>query len=653
MNASTEDTTRSAHDPAPDAADPYEAAFALFSGGRSAQALARLDSLILAQPSNVQALNLAAICLVTLNRKPEAAAYWRRAVEADPQDAQAHNNLGNVQYELGDFCEAQASFNRAIAIDPRSADGHRNLGWLLHMRERYDEAEACYRRALALRDDDAVILNDLACLLNKLDRHAQAETCARQASHIDPASADIQHTLGCALFGLGRWVEAQAAFQQTLVLRPGDANAHRGLGAACFESGDLAQSEDAYRRALAIHPDDADLCSSLGFILVETGRHEEAEAFYRRAVVLHENHATLNDLGFVLYELRRMHEAQSCYRRALEWAPGSAQISMNLALCLLAMGRFEEGWPLWEARYDPGLKSRNTVVPDLPFPQWQGEPLDGKSLLVLHEQGHGDSLQFARYLPMLRERGVAHLSVACPPALKRLLETVEGVDACVPLAGDHAMRKHDYWCFMMSLPGRFGTTLRTIPAAVPYVRVPAPCADAWHARVPAGAFKVGLVWAGDPRLWQTGTRATTVDRRRSLDATALLPLLQTEGVTFVSLQKGETTRGQIEKLAPQWRPHDVMDDVQDFADTAAIVDRLDLVITVDTSVAHLAGALGKPVWILSRFDGCWRWLDDRDDTPWYPDARLFRQVRPGDWNEVIARVTRALQACVAGKGDKA
>lgn len=651
MNASTEDTKRSAGDPTPDAADPYEAALALFSGGRCANALAQLDRLILAQPSNAEAMNLAAVCLVTMNRKPEATAYWRRAVDANPDYAQAHNNLGNVQYELGDFCESEASYKRAISSEPHSPAGYHNLGRLLHAQERYPEAEACYRRALALHGNDTAILNDLASLLNKRNQYAQAEACARQASRIDSGSADVQYTLGCALFSLGRWAEAQDAFHQTLALRPGDASAFHGLGSVCFELGNLAQSEDAYRRALAIRPDDADTCSSLGFVLVESGRHEEAETFCRRAVVLRENHTTLNDLGIVLYELRRMQEAESCYRRALALMPESAQIRMNLALCLLAMGRYEEGWPLWEARYAPGLKSRNTVRPDLPFPQWQGEPLDGKSLIVLHEQGHGDSLQFARYLPMLRGRGVAHLSVTCPPALTRLLESVEGVDACIPLTRDHEIRKHDYWCFMMSLPGHFGTTLQTIPAAVPYVRVPQPCADSWRARVPAGALKVGLVWAGDPRRWQTGARATAVDRRRSLDAKALLPLLQTEGVTFVSLQKGETTRCQIDRLAQQWRPHDLMGEVQDFADTAAIVDCLDLVITVDTSVAHLAGALGKPVWILSRFDGCWRWLQDRDDTPWYPSARLFRQVRHGDWDEVIARVARALKARVAAKAE--
>jgi hypothetical protein len=234
----------------------------------------------------------------------------------------------------------------------------------------------------------------------------------------------------------------------------------------------------------------------------------------------------------------------------------------------------------------------------------------------------------------------------CPRALVSLFERIEGVDACVAQEDAQNVPPHDFWCYTMSLPLRMGTTLATVPAAMPYLTASAELIGRWGARVPNAPFKAGLVWAGDPRPQLNSAHQT--DQRRSLHVSALLPLLRIPGITFVSLQKGETTQPQIGELPEDLRPFDCMNEVSTFDDTAAIIAHLDLVITVDTSVAHLAAAMGKPVWILSRFDGCWRWLKDRDDSPWYPTVRLFRQTRPGDWNEVIERVALALSECSTG-----
>ncbi|WP_244849906.1 glycosyltransferase family 9 protein [Caballeronia sp. SL2Y3] len=270
------------------------------------------------------------------------------------------------------------------------------------------------------------------------------------------------------------------------------------------------------------------------------------------------------------------------------------------------------------------------------YPQWRGEPLAGKSLLVVTEQGFGDSIQFIRYLPMLKAQGAAKLTVVCPPALAALLESANGVARCVTPDALAALQPHDYWCF---LPARAGTTLDTIPRATPYLHASASRIEYWMRRLP-DTPKVGIAWSGEPRPWMPDSFGAF--SRRWLDASLCELLFATPGVTFVSLQKGPTARAQLAALPARLRPLDPMNDVADFADTAATIASLDLVISVDTAVAHLAGALGKPVWILLCANACWRWLEDRDDSPWYPTARLFRQRAPGQWIEVIERVVDAL-----------
>ncbi|TDY21174.1 glycosyl transferase family 9 (putative heptosyltransferase) [Paraburkholderia sp. BL6665CI2N2] len=333
--------------------------------------------------------------------------------------------------------------------------------------------------------------------------------------------------------------------------------------------------------------------------------------------------------------------AEALFRHVLKHKPNHVGAQWDLSLMLLGEGRFDEDWRLYEARTVEVDGKAISMPPDFDFPVWQGEPLHGKTLVVMHEQGYGDFLQFCRYLTLLKPLGLTRLSVICNPALRPLIESIKGVDACIEPGPVRDVPDHDYWCFLMSLPLRFGTTVDSIPADTPYLRVPDERRALWKRRVRLDGFKVGLVWAGEAKL---GTAAeNAADRRRSLNAQALMPLLEVPNVTFVSLQVGETTRPQLGSIPSAIRPLDPMGEVADFADTAAIIECLDLVIAVDTSTAHLAGALDRPVWILSRFDACWRWLRDRDDSPWYPSARLFRQQKPGDWDGVIERVVQALR----------
>lgn len=461
-----------------------------------------------------------------------------------------------------------------------------------------------------------------------------------------------------ALMRANRLDEAEAALNQALALDPQHLGARLNLGVTMWRLGRLADAEAAYLHVLARASGSASAWNNLGLLYKDMNCLPESEQACRRALALDDSLAEIhNNLGNALWQLGEVEASIEPYRRALALRPDYAAARANLALPLLCLGDYESALPLYESRHDPAMGAEGVARPPVPYPEWQGESLAGKSVLVWPEQGLGDALQFCRYVPMLKAAGAAHVSLACAPTLQRLFETLEGVDRVIPLNGEGIIERHDYWALTMSLPLRFGTTAASIPGRVPYLHASMGDAVRWRTRLqqefaqtpaqtsartePNAPLKVGLVWAGNPRADQASAYA--IDQRRSLDARSFMPLLRTPGVRFVSLQLGATTRPQIAELPDALRPFDPMDEVHDFADTAAVVANLDLVITVDTSMSHLVGALGKPVWVLSRYAACWRWFKDREDSPWYPNARVFRQARRDEWGDVLARVEAALR----------
>ncbi|SAL44008.1 tetratricopeptide repeat protein [Caballeronia peredens] len=550
--------------------------------------------------------------LLDQGRKPETEAMFRRAIELDALDPSAHYNLAILLLELARASEAEAALRHVLMLDARFPGAHRNLGRAMFMLQRFRDAEAWFRHAIELDPADAHAHTGRAAALTLAGELNEAKAACDEAIRLDPASCDAHVNLGAVLLRLERLEEAEAALRTALRLDGQRALAHYNLGTTLMEAGRFAEAEASLRRALELD-------------------RSRVEAW--------------QNLGRVLDRLRRLDEAESAYRNGLTQRPSDPDLEANLALVLLAKGQFAEGWILYESRFSVLRADSRSWDPGLAYPQWKGETLQGKSIVVLSEQGLGDALQFCRYLPLLKAKGVRRLTVVCEPALARLFEGIEEVDACIRGSALHDLPKHDFWCFMMSLPLRFNTTLESIPSLVPYLRAPAGLTETWKARLPGTTPKIGLVWAGERR--PDMKHVAPIDKRRSLHARQFVPLLQVPGASFVSLQLGATTRPQIGELPEALRPFDPMSDVTDFADTAAIIENLDLVIAVDTSTAHVAGALNKPVWVLSRFDQCWRWLTERDDTPWYPSMRLFRQTQAGDWDSVIARVADELKAFVA------
>jgi Flp pilus assembly protein TadD len=504
---------------------------------------------------------------------------------------------------------------------------------------RREEAIALLRRALAQREDPAV-LSDLAVVLAQSGRTEEAETAVRRALELRESYPEAHGNLALLLCAQGRAAEAESAFRRALQLREDYPEAHNNLGALLARQGRAAEAETAYRRALGLRPGYPEAHNNLGVLLSRAGRAAEAEAAHRRALELRESYPEAhNNLGVLLAARGRTAQAQTAYRRALELDPDHHSARWNLGLLQLSLGQYEEGWRNYETRLDPSWRDAPHGQQAIPLPRWRGEALNGKSLLLLCEQGFGDCLQFVRYTPLIKERRrPGRVTVRCPAALASLFTAIPGVDGVVVEEDGIEVGAHDCCCLLGSLPLLLGTTsVAAIPGALPYLSAPASRSEHWRAHLPAGRLRVGLVWKA------SGTQRN--DPRSPGELAALAPLWRVPGVTFVSLQKGP---GEDEAAAgiPGCPLTHVGTELGDFADTAAAIAQLDLLIAVDTAFAHLSAALGRPTWILLPAQGAdWRWLRDREDSPWYPGVvRLFRQSAPGDWRAVIERVAAALSS---------
>ncbi len=436
----------------------------------------------------------------------------------------------------------------------------------------------------------------------------------------------------------GRMAEAEALYRRALAADPDTPDALHLLGVLAAQAGREAEAVPLMARALALRPDHPETRLNLGNALRTLGRLDEAATHYRQALASRPDLVeAYTGLGQVLYQGNRLDEAEACYRRALAFRPDDAITHKNLGWTLLKRGELAEGFREYQWRWR--IPNFPVKLPPVAQPLWDGGALDGRTILLHAEQGLGDTLQFIRFAPLVRARGAGAVLLACPGELVRLLGGLTALDRI--LAPGEPWPAFDCHAPLLSLPHLLGTTLETVPAEIPYLAPPPGLAKSWAARLPPAetGLRVGLAWAGNPRHHQPDWAA--LDRRRSLALHRLAPLAAVPGLHWISLQKDRPPEPS-DAPAPGLALFDLMDQVSDLADTAALISGLDLVIGVDTAIVHLAGALGKPVWVLSRFDGCWRWLHNRDDSPWYPTLRLFRQPTPDDWDSVIAAVAVAL-----------
>lgn len=553
----------------------------------------------------------------------------------------------------GALAEAETVYGEILALRPRHFDALQLLGALALQTGRHEEGVAWLSKALEVDPRHAHVHSNLAFALNALGRHDAALAAANRALALKAGFADALNNRGMALAALERPGEALASFEKALSAKPDFPEAWSNRSCALRDLGHPQDAVASCDQAIALRPNYAEAWSNRGNALSDLNRPLEAQASYERALSAASNLADAwNNLGLTYVDMNRHADALACYERALALAPDSAETHWNRALCLLQTGELATGFAEYEWRW-----RRKRIAPsrrDFDAPLWLGDtPLDGKTILLHAEQGLGDTLQFCRYARLVAAQG-ARVVLEAQPELTRLLAGLDGVSELVT-AGE-ALPPFDCHSPLLSLPLALHTTIATIPARTPYLLADRAASARFRTRIEevAGApsLKVGLVWAGGHRPHVPELRKN--DARRSLAYDRFAPIVEVPGAQFFSLQKGENAAHQLsamrERHEPSRRVIDWTAELTDFADTAALVDNLDLVISVDTSTAHLAGALDKPVWILNRLDTCWRWMLEREDSPWYPSARLFRQPALGDWDSVIESIASALTALAASRG---
>ncbi len=535
-----------------------------------------------------------------------------------------------VQHHRGGLLsQAEQFYRQILQVEPRHVGALHLLGLLAHQVGRGDLAIEYISQALRHRPDYAEAHSNLGMALAEMGKPTEAIASYQQALRLKPELAETHNNLANMFRQQGNLTEAIAGYQRALHLKPGYAEAHSNLGVAFLDLGKVEEAVACHRQALALKPDIAEAHSNLGMALAEQGKLTEAAACYQQALRLKPDYAEAhNNLGVALAELGRLTQAAACYEHALRLKPDYADAHLNLAYSWFFREDFEAGWPEYEWRWKrPGFSR-----PAFRQPLWDGTRIQGRTILLFAEQGLGDTLQFIRYAPLVKQRG-AKVIVQCQAPLVRLLATCSGIDRLVFEGA--AIPPFDVQAPLLSLPRIFRTTLANIPAKIPYLSVEPASRAHWQQQLRGvEGFKVGIAWQGNPEH--------TRDRRRSVPLLVFASLAGLPGVRLVSLQKGKG-REQLSELANHLGVLDLTDRLDDFSDTASLMSQLDLIITVDTAVAHLAGALGVPVWVALAFDPDWRWMLEREDSPWYPSMRLFRQTRWGDWPGVFQRMSDALR----------
>ena len=677
-------------------------AFALHQQGRFDEAERAYAELLRRQPGNFQALHLLGVLALQRGQTERAVDLLRKTIGLEPRQPLAHRDLGNAFQQLQRFDEALESYDKALALKSDLADIHNNRGVALAALRRLDEALASYGRAIALKPDYAQAYNNRGTVLvdqkrplealadftraialapdyvkaydNRagaladLNRHDEALVDHDRAIALQPGSAESHAKRGSVLTSLGRAQEALESYDRAIALDPGLASAHDGRGTAltllhrpqdALESHDralalepnsatahnnrgtalaalnrLTEALESADRALALDPGSATAHNNRGTALALQGRLEEGLESLDRAIAIQSDFIQSHtNRGNFLADLNRHDEALASYEQAMMLNPASTEGHFGKSLILLLSGRFEEGWPIYEWR-------KRRVAEDAFHaqgrPAWTGaENIAGKTLFIEAEQGLGDTIHFCRYAPMVADLG-AHVVLSAQASLVDLLRTLDPRIEIVP-AGE-IPAEFDYHVALLSLPLAFHTRLDTVPATIPYLRADPERAAQFRARIGGAGFKIGICWQG-----------SYVANLRSFPLRALEGVSRLPGVRLISLQKGDGLE-QLDTLPSGMAVERLGADFpKDFSDTAAAMEAMDLIITCDTSVAHLAGALGRPTWVALRYGSDWRWLADRADSPWYPGMRLFRQPSYGDWESLFGQIAAQLAETLAAR----
>ncbi|MBU2699889.1 tetratricopeptide (TPR) repeat protein [Sporomusaceae bacterium BoRhaA] len=562
--------------------------------------------------------------------------YLSLAIALAPNYSEAHFMLGIIFSDCRQWKEAAASYYNTIKLKPDWAEAYFRLGIVLISLNRPEGAESCFRTVIGLKPDYSDAYNSLGILYSRRNMLSKALQSFSRCVDLNPDQPIAHNNLGLTLQKLKRYREAEMSFKKAIELNPQYAKAFNNLGLIYEQLDRLPQAVDMLQHAIKIQPDFLLAYHNLTVILVKINRFAEAENYLRQAIDLKPDfYETYRRLGVVLKKMRRLKEAELAYQKALELADSDQAVSVRhvLGVLYLLCGQFAKGWPHYE--YRRIVYEQHIYAPPTPqisnVPYWQGESLSGKSLILFFEQGLGDTIQFIRYLPQL-SKAARKVTVIVQSGLQQLLSY--SLNNNMYNENNLPSEPYDFACSVHSLPALFKTSAETIPN-LPYITVENTFAAKWQntlgKMIGGRRFRVGVVWAGDPYHEN--------DCNRSIPFATFRQLFNVEKTDWVSLQVGKRAGDlpllpNVTNLSPR---------LTDFHETAGAIKNLDLVISVDSAVAHLAGAMGKRTWTLLPFDCDWRWQLDREDSPWYPSLRLFRQQKPGNWQDVLDRVQNSLR----------
>jgi tetratricopeptide (TPR) repeat protein len=579
------------------------------------------------------------VALDESSRTERAIASYERALALNAVDPRTLSNLSNSLRKCGRYEEAVAAARKAIALNGNYADAHANLASALLESGQLDEASDAAATATRLNPKLAIAHHLLGRAMTKKGQTDLAISSYKQAIALSPDFAEAHHAVGIAYFDKGDWDAALAALRRAVELKPGFAEAHFSLGCTLFARGELEASITQLESAVSLRSDFAAAFERLGIALLAKQRPDLAIGAFQRQVELQPGDPSAhNNLGDAYSENADFTAAENCFRKAIDVSPDHAMAHWNLALTHLIRGNYAEAWNEYDWRFKvPKFRLRTVEVTGR---TWDGSLLDGRRIVLWNEQGLGDTIQNVRFIGEVARRG-GKIVLACRRELVKLFAGLKNVERCLP--DSEAMPPHDVNCSLVSLPRVLGTRLESIPNEVPYLSADSESTEKWKRRIPNdGRLKVGLIWAN---------RANPTDRCPPSPDWGVLASVP--NVWWCSLQKpiaNERTQGKWKVGPGSLRPEpppgveltDWTEELRDLSDTAALMENLDLIVCVDTAPAHLAGALGKRVWLLLKYVPDWRWMMDRTDSPWYPTMRLFRQPRPGDWKTPLMEITRQL-----------
>jgi Flp pilus assembly protein TadD len=619
----------------------------LLQAGRTREAETLYSQILRQVPNSGEALHCMGIIAHQQGQSERALELIRKSVELDPNVATAQQNLGDLLLTAGQLEAAEKALRRALELDANFGIAAMKLGMVLEQQNKLTEAEEQYRKSIALIPNYPLAHCNLGDALVKQNRAQEAILCYNRAISLDPNLAEAYSNRAHALDSLNLADEAAADYMRAVQLKPTLVNALQALGVYHYERDRSEEATEYFRRALAVDPNSSAVHHSLSLAYMRLGRYEDACRECRQVIQMKPDSVdAYGNLGLALRDLGRYDESLEAYEQAMRVDPECQTVNANRALILLVRGQFEEGLREYQKRWK--IPEFSVYGRDYNAPRWEGDAdLDGKTILLWHEQGMGDTIHFVRYAKILAQRGAARVIIEVQKPLVNLLRRVEGVSQVI--TRDNPLPEGiDFHAAFLSLPGALGTTLDSIPADVPYLRAEEAMMETWRDRlsqagVQSGEFKVGIVWRGTP-----GHR---LDRDRSVTLQQFEPIARAGGARLVSLQMNDTpsSPGLSIGTPAEVRPFPLVDltsQITDFTDTAALLANLDLLISVDTAVVHLAGAMARPVWNLLPYVPDWRWLLDRSDTPWYPTMRLLRQKSRGDWRTVFDQAAAELKRTI-------